>query len=390
MKLYELTAESVSEGHPDKIADQISDAILDACIAEDKNARVACETLISGNKVIIAGEITSNANIRDQISDIVRDIIKGIGYTDPSYGFDLKNCDIEILLRDQSPDISIGVEHPDGQLGAGDQGVMFGYATKETPEFMPLPISLAHKLVQKQAELRIKSALPWLRPDAKSQVTVCYKNNQPVAVEKVILSTQHSPDISTEDIRSAVINRIIKIVIPQSLLCERTRYFVNPTGRFVVGGPAADTGLTGRKNIVDTYGSSCPHGGGSFSGKDPTKVDRSACYMARYIAKNVVAADLAERCTVQIAYAIGVAEPVSFSVDLHGTGKVSEQKLETVIKGIFPLTPGEIIESLNLLRPIYHLTAVYGHFGRELPEFTWERCDKAKDLKSHFKTQTCV
>ena len=390
MKLYELTAESVSEGHPDKIADQISDAILDACIAEDKNARVACETLISGNKVIIAGEITSNANIRDQISDIVRDIIKGIGYTDPSYGFDLKNCDIEILLRDQSPDISIGVEHPDGQLGAGDQGVMFGYATKETPEFMPLPVILAHKLVYKQAELRKKGVLPWLRPDAKSQVTVCYKNNQPVAVEKVVLSTQHSPDISTEDIRSAAIDRIIKIVIPQSLLCERTRYFVNPTGRFVVGGPAADTGLTGRKNIVDTYGSSCPHGGGSFSGKDPTKVDRSATYMARYIAKNVVAAELAERCTVQIAYAIGVAEPVSFSVDLHGTGKVSEQKLETVIKGIFPITPGEIIESLNLLRPIYRLTAVYGHFGRELPEFTWERCDKAKDLKSHFKTQTCV
>lgn len=383
--MYELTSESVSEGHPDKIADQISDAILDACIAEDKNARVACETLISGNKVIVAGEITSTVDIRDQIPEIVRYVTKNIGYTDPSYGFDFKNCDIEILLQKQSPDISVGIKHADGQLGAGDQGVMFGYANKETPEFMPLPVTLAHKLVQKQAELRKKGILPWLRPDAKSQVTVSYKDSQPVTVEKVVLSTQHSPDIGIEDIRSAVINQLIKAVIPKNLLSEGTQYFVNPTGRFVVGGPAADTGLTGRKNIVDTYGSSCPHGGGSFSGKDPTKVDRSACYMARYIAKNIVAADLAERCAVQIAYVIGVAEPVSFLIDLHGTGKVSEQKLETVLKDIFPLTPRGIIESLDLLRPIYRSTAVYGHFGRELPEFTWERCDKAKDLKSHFK-----
>jgi len=386
MKIYELTAESVSEGHPDKIADQISDAILDACIAEDKNARVACETLISGNKVILAGEITSTVNIKDRIPNIVRNVIKDIGYTDSSYGFDFKNCDIEILLRKQSLDISIGVKHPDGQLGAGDQGVMFGYATKETPEFMPLPVTLAHKLLQKQAELRKQGVLSWLRPDAKSQVTVRYKDNLSLTVEKVVLSTQHSPEISIEEVRLTVINQLIKAVIPENLLSKATKYFINPTGRFVVGGPAADTGLTGRKNIVDTYGSSCPHGGGSFSGKDPTKVDRSACYMARYIAKNIVAADLAERCTVQIAYAIGVAKPVSFSIDLHGTGKVSEQKLETSLKDIFPLTPREIIESLDLLRPIYRSTAVYGHFGRELPEFVWERCDKVKDLKSCFKT----
>jgi S-adenosylmethionine synthetase len=382
MSFYELTAESVSEGHPDKIADQISDAILDACIAEDKNVRVACETLITGNKVIIAGEITSSVNIKDRIPEIVRNVVKDIGYTDSSYGFDFKNCDIEILLRPQSPDISIGVKHSDGQLGAGDQGVMFGYATKETPEFMPLPIILAHKLVQKQAELRKNGVLPWLRPDAKSQVTVRYKDNRPVAVENVVFSTQHSPDIKVEEIRSVVINQLIKAVIPENLLSEATRYFVNPTGRFVVGGPAADTGLTGRKNIVDTYGSSCFHGGGSFSGKDPTKVDRSAAYMARYIAKNIVAAELANRCTVQTAYAIGVAEPVSFSIDLYGSGKVSEQKLKTMVKDIFPLTPKGIIESLDLLRPIYRLTTVYGHFGRELPEFTWERTDKIQAIKS--------
>lgn len=385
MRLYELTAESVSEGHPDKIADQISDAILDACITEDKNARVACETLISGNKVIIAGEITSTVNIKDRIPNIVRNVTKDIGYTDSSYGFDFKNCDIEILLRNQSPDISIGVKHSDGQLGAGDQGIMFGYATKETPAFMPLPITLAHKLVKKQTELRKKGVLPWLRPDAKSQVTVCYKDNRPVAIKKVVLSTQHSPGVSIEEIRSAVINQLIKKVIPKNLLSETTKYFVNPTGQFVVGGPAADTGLTGRKNIVDTYGSSCLHGGGSFSGKDPIKVDRSACYMARYIAKNIVAADLAERCTVQTAYAIEIAEPLSFSIDLHGSGKVSEQRLETVVKEIFPLAPSGMIKSLDLLRPIYCSTAVYGHFGRELPEFTWERCDKVKDLKSYFK-----
>jgi S-adenosylmethionine synthetase len=385
MRIYELTAESVSEGHPDKIADQISDAILDACIARDKDARVACETLISGNKVIVAGEITSTVDIRNQIPDIVRSVTKNIGYTDSSYGFDFKKCEIEILLRKQSPDINIGIEHEDEQLGAGDQGIMFGYASDETPESMPLPIILAHKLVQKQAELRKNNILPWLRPDAKSQVTVCYKDNEPIAVKKVVLSTQHSPEINIQDIRSTVIKRIIKDVVPKELLDQEIKYYINPTGRFVVGGPAADTGLTGRKNIVDTYGSICPHGGGSFSGKDPTKVDRSASYMARYIAKNIIAAGLSKRCTVQIAYAIGIVKPLSLTVDLHGTGKVDEMELESAVKEIFHLTPKGIIESLVLLRPIYRSTAAYGHFGRELPEFTWERCDKVKDLKSYLK-----
>jgi S-adenosylmethionine synthetase len=385
MSFYELTAESVSEGHPGKMADQISDAILDAYIAKDKNSRVACETLISGNKVIVAGEITSIVSIQDRIPDIVHNMIRDIGYSDPSYGFDLESCDIEILLRRQSPDISIGIKHADGQLGAGDQGIMFGYATKETPELMPLPITLAHKLVQKQAELRKQGILSWLRPDSKSQVTVLYKGDRPVAVSKVVLSTQHSPDVGIKQIRASVINRLIKAVIPEDLLSEGTQYLINPTGRFIVGGPAADTGLTGRKNIVDTHRGSCPHWGGSFSGKDTTTVDRSACYMARYIAKNVVAADLAERCTVQVAYAIGVPEPISFMLDLHGTGRVNQMKLESIVKEIFCLTPKRIIENLDLLRPIYRSTAVYGHFGRELPEFTWEICDKVQDLKSCFK-----
>jgi len=386
MKEYLFTSESVSEGHPDKLADQIADAILDTCIKEDKNSKVACEILISGKKITVAGEITTTARREDRLSEIITDVVKEVGYTDPSCGLDYKDCQIETILRRQSPDISMGVIRDDGQIGAGDQGTMFGYATRETPQLMPLPISLAHQLVQKQSLLRRSGEIPWLRPDAKSQVTVRYENDKPVTVETVVLSTQHTPEIEIDALRNAVIERIIKDVIPEKLRSSNIEYFVNPTGRFVIGGPAADTGLTGRKNVVDTYGGSCPHGGGSFSGKDPTKVDRSACYMARYIAKNVVAADLADRCTVQLAYAIGVAEPVSFSIDLHGTSKVSEQKLETAIKDIFPLTPRGIIECLDLLRPIYRSTAVYGHFGRELPEFTWERCDKVKDLKNYFKT----
>jgi len=344
---------------------------------------VACEILISGKKIIVAGEITTSASLQDQLSEIITDVVKGVGYIDPSHGLDYKDCQVETLLRQQSPDISMGVIHEDGQIGAGDQGTMFGYATRETPQLMPLPISLAHRLVQKQAELRKTDEIHWLRPDAKAQVTVRYENSRPVAVENVVLSTQHSPEIAIDTLRKAVVEQIIKDVIPEELCSHNVEYLVNPTGRFVIGGPAADTGLTGRKNVVDTYGGSCPHGGGSFSGKDPTKVDRSACYMARYIAKNIVAADLAQRCTVQIAYAIGVTEPVSFSVNLHDTGNVDDRKLETLIKDIFPLTPKGIIEELDLLRPIYQLTAAYGHFGRELAEFTWEKTDKVQALNSY-------
>ena len=385
MKEYLFTAESVSEGHPDKIADQISDAVVDACLTQDKTARIACETMLSGDKVILAGEITTFVELQDQLDRIVRDVIREIGYTDPAFGLDYKQCQIETLLRKQSPDISLGVNRPDGQIGAGDQGVMFGYAVQETPELMPLPISLAHKLVQKQAELRKDGTLSWLRPDAKSQVTVRYRNNQPMNVEKVVLSTQHAPDIRNDQVYTDVARHIIEAVIPEALRSRDIKYYVNPTGRFVIGGPQADTGLTGRKNIVDTYGGSCPHGGGSFSGKDPTKVDRSASYMARYIAKNIIAADLADRCTVQISYAIGVVEPVSVMIDLHGTGRVDEEKLLAAVQEIFPLTPKGIIEALDLLRPIYQRTAVYGHFGRELPEFTWERCDKTQELRNYLK-----
>jgi len=381
-KEYLLTSESVSEGHPDKVADQISDAVLDAHLLHDPYARVACETLLAKNLVVVAGEFTSTANVA--IEDIVRKTLKDIGYTDQSSGIDYRTCKIITSISEQARDISVGVDHADGEIGAGDQGMMFGYATVETPELMPLGISLAHKLVLKQAELRKNERLGWLRPDGKSQVTVRYKGTRPIAVEKVVLSTQHSPGIKREQIREEVTREIIERVIPEELRAKDIQYFVNPTGNFKIGGPQADTGLTGRKIIVDTYGGSCPHGGGAFSGKDPTKVDRTATYMARYIAKNIVAAGLTERCTVQLSYAIGMADPLSVLITTERNGEVDESKLETVVREVFPLTPKGMIETLDLRRPIYQKTAAYGHFGRELPEFTWEKTDKVHQLRNYF------
>jgi S-adenosylmethionine synthetase len=372
---YLFTSESVSEGHPDKIADQISDRILDEFLARDPNARVACETVLADQFVLVAGEFKTAAQavfdeIRGRAEEIVRQTIRDIGYTSIEDGIDPDKCEIKIAFNLQSVHISQGVDQADGEIGAGDQGLMFGYACDETPEFMPLAISLAHKLVRKQAELRKSGALPWLRPDAKSQVSVRYVNDKPVAVEKVVLSTQHSPDISTASLREAVRREIVESVIPVELRSENFEVLINPTGRFEVGGPNGDTGLTGRKIIVDTYGGSCPHGGGAFSGKDPSKVDRSAAYMARYIAKNVVAGGLATRCLVQLAYAIGVVEPVSVMVDTYGTGKQSDEELEVLVRQNFKLTPKGIIDSLDLKRPIYAQTAAYGHFGRSV--FSWE------------------
>lgn len=378
---YLFSSESVSEGHPDKMADQISDAILDACLGQDPESRVACETLLAKNIVLVAGEFRKKAEI--SIQDIVRETVKNIGYTDESLGLDYRKCQIITSISEQSENISMGVEHKDGTLGAGDQGMMFGYATSETPELMPLAISLAHKLVQRQAAVRKNGTLAWLGPDAKSQVTIRYKGDKPLTVETVVLSTQHSPDVGNKRIREEVISEIINKVIPEELRGENIRYLVNPSGRFEFGGPQTDTGLTGRKIIVDTYGGSCPHGGGAFSGKDPTKVDRSGAYMARYIAKNIVAAKIAERCTLQVAYAIGISEPVSLEIDLHGAGIVDDVKLEEAVRRIFDLTPAGIIEMLNLRRPIYQKTASYGHFGRNLPEFTWERTDKVTELRNY-------
>ena len=381
-KEYFFTSESVSEGHPDKMADQISDAVLDAILRKNSCAKVACEVLLTEDQVIVAGEI--NPEIEIPLEDIVRETTREIGYTDPSFGFDYKTCRIMNLLRRQSVDIAGGVDLCNGEIGAGDQGMMFGYATDETPELMPLPILLAHKLVQRQAELRKSGKLPWLRPDAKSQVTLRYAGERPVEVAHVVLSTQHAPDVRIDEIRAAVVEEIIKKIIPEELRAKNIRYSINPTGRFVTGGPKGDTGLTGRKIIVDTYGGSCPHGGGSFSGKDPTKVDRSGAYMARYMAKNVVASGLARRCTVQLSYAIGEIHPTSVMVDLHGTGQADEKKLEGALPSLFDLTPKGMIESLDLRRPIYRKTAAYGHFGRELPEFSWERTDQAAPLKAYF------
>ncbi len=385
VRSYLFTSESVSEGHPDKLADQVSDAILDAFLAEDPNARVACETLVANNLVVIAGEFRTTdptvfAGVRDRADSIARAVLRDVGYRDAETGIDPDRCDVIVRFNHQSPNIAHGVDREDGAIGAGDQGLMFGYACDETPELMPLAISLAHRLVQRQATLRRNGDLSWLRPDAKSQVTVRYEDGRPVAVEKVVLSTQHAPEVSNEIIRAAVIHEIIEPVIPAELRSPRIEYLVNPTGRFVTGGPKGDTGLTGRKIIVDTYGGSCPHGGGAFSGKDPSKVDRSAAYMARYVAKNVVAAGIARRCTLQLAYAIGVAEPVSVHVNVHGTGKVNEARLEQAIREAFDLTPAGIISTLDLLCPIYRATAAYGHFGREEKEFTWERTDKASEL----------
>ena len=380
---YLFTSESVSEGHPDKVADQISDSVLDAILAEDPKGRVACETLVSTGLVVISGEITTTAHINYR--EIAQETVRRIGYNDSDIGFDYKSCAVLAAINRQSPDIAQGVNEGQGldlDQGAGDQGLMFGYACNETPTLMPLPIYYAHRLMERQAEVRRDGRLTWLRPDAKSQLSVKYVDNKPVAIDTVVLSTQHGPDISHADLSEAVIEEIIKPVLPKELISEKTRYLVNPTGRFVVGGPHGDCGLTGRKIIVDSYGGMARHGGGAFSGKDPSKVDRSAAYAARYVAKNVVAAGLADRCEVQIAYAIGVAKPVSLMVDTFGTGKIADEKIVALIGKHFDLRPKGIIQSLNLLRPIYTKTAAYGHFGRDEPEFTWEATDKAAALRA--------
>jgi len=377
-----FTSESVSEGHPDKVSDQVSDAILDAILTQDPKARVACETLVTTGMAVIAGEITTNAIIN--YSEIARQTIKEIGYTDSEMGFDADTCAVLVSIDRQSPDISQGVSEGEGlhkEQGAGDQGLMFGYACNETPELMPMPIQLAHQLVAKLSEVRKSGELHFLRPDSKSQVSVEYVDGKPVRIDTVVISTQHTPDVTHAEIEKHVIEKVVKAVIPAGLLDENTRYYINPTGRFVVGGPMGDCGLTGRKIIVDTYGGMGRHGGGAFSGKDPSKVDRSAAYMGRYVAKNLVAAGLCDRCEVQVAYAIGVAQPVSINVNSFGTGKVSEERLAELVRETFDMRPAAITEQLDLLRPIYKKTAAYGHFGRELPEFTWEKTDKAAILK---------
>nr|WP_218959593.1 methionine adenosyltransferase [Cupriavidus sp. IK-TO18] len=377
-----FTSESVSEGHPDKVADQISDAVLDAILAQDKYARVAAETLCNTGLVVLAGEITTTANV-DYIQ-IARDTIKRIGYDNTEYGIDYKGCAVLVAYDKQSPDIAQGVDRASDDYlnqGAGDQGLMFGYACDETPELMPFPIYYAHRLVERQSLLRRDGRLPWLRPDAKSQVTVRYVDGKPHSVDTVVLSTQHSPDITQAQIREAVIEEIIKPVLPAEMLKETT-YLVNPTGRFVIGGPQGDCGLTGRKIIVDTYGGASPHGGGAFSGKDPSKVDRSAAYAARYVAKNVVASGLARQCQVQVSYAIGVARPINVTVYTEGTGKIPDAKIAELVQEHFDLRPKGIVQMLDLLRPIYEKTAAYGHFGREEPEFSWEATDKAAALRA--------
>ena len=373
---YLFTSESVTEGHPDKIADQISDAVLDAIIGQDPIGRVACETLLTTGLVVVAGEITTSCYV--DIPRVARETIRQVGYTRAKYGFDYETCGVIAAIDEQSGDIAMGVDN----LGAGDQGLMFGYACTETPELMPMPITLAHKLVMRLSELRKTGGADYLRPDGKSQVSVRYVDGKPRAVETVVISSQHSPDVTNERLREDIIERVIVPTIPAELLDRKTCVFhVNPTGRFVTGGPMGDTGLTGRKIIVDTYGGSCPHGGGAFSGKDPTKVDRSACYMARHVAKNVVAAGLADRAMVQVAYAIGVADPVSIMVETFGTGTVPNARLEQMIRRHFDFTPAGIIKYLNLRRPIYRKTAAYGHFGRNEPEFTWEQTNRVKDLR---------
>jgi S-adenosylmethionine synthetase len=373
---YLFTSESVTEGHPDKIADQISDSILDAILAQDPTSRVACETLVTTGLAMVAGEITTNAVVDFQ--KVVRDTIKDVGYTRAKFGFDSETCAVISSIHGQSPDIAMGVDPG----GAGDQGLMFGYACRETDELMPLPIMLAHKLGKGLSCARRDGVMEYLRPDGKSQVSIEYDNGRPVRVDTVVVSTQHSPDVSNEQLRADIQEKIIDRVVPESMVDKNTKYLINPTGRFVVGGPHGDAGLTGRKIIVDTYGGAAPHGGGAFSGKDPTKVDRSACYMARYVAKNVVAGGLADRCQVQLAYAIGVAEPVSVYIDTFGTGVVDDEKISELVRAHFKLTPRGIIETLDLRRPIYKKTAAFGHFGRTDPEFTWERTDKATVLRA--------
>ncbi len=383
MSQYLFSSESVSEGHPDKVADQISDGVLDAILAQDPKARVACETLTSTGLIVISGEITTSAQIN--YIDVARDVVRRIGYNSSDIGFDYQTCAVLTALNRQSPDIAQGVDEGRGldlDQGAGDQGLMFGYACDETDTLMPLPIHLAHRLVQRQAELRKDGRLPFLRPDAKSQVSVRYVDGEVTAIDTVVLSTQHDPDVSHAQLSEAVIEEIVKPVIPAALLGAQTRYLINPTGRFVIGGPMGDCGLTGRKIIVDTYGGAARHGGGAFSGKDPSKVDRSAAYAMRYVAKNIVAAGLARRCEVQVAYAIGVAKPVSLMVNTFGTGKVSDERLAELVQEHFDLRPKGIIQSLDLLRPIYSKTAAYGHFGREEPEFTWEARDRVEALRA--------
>lgn len=377
-----FTSESVSEGHPDKMADQISDSILDAILAQDPKARVACETMITTGMVVIAGEVTTTAVVN--YAELVRNTIKEIGYSGSETGFDWETCAVLVSLDRQSPDISQGVTEGEGMFkeqGAGDQGLMFGYACNETESLMPMPIQLAHQLVERLAEVRKSGLLNFLRPDSKSQVSVEYENGRPVRVDTVVISTQHTPEVSHQAITEGVMDEVIRKVIPANLLDEKTRFFINPTGRFVLGGPMGDCGLTGRKIIVDTYGGMGRHGGGAFSGKDPSKVDRSAAYMGRYVAKNLVAAGLCERCEVQVAYAIGVAEPVSVMVNTFGTGLLAENRLAALVREVFDLRPRAITEQLDLLRPIYRKTAAYGHFGRNLPEFSWERTDKAEVLR---------
>ncbi len=382
MSEFLFTSESVSEGHPDKVADAISDAVLDAILSQDKHGRVAAETLVHTGLVVMAGQVTTSAVV--DYAQVARRVVKRIGYTDSDIGFDYKSCGVLVCYDQQSPDIAAGVDEGKGldlDQGAGDQGLMYGFACDETPELMPMPIAYSHRLMERQAEMRRDGRLPWLRPDAKSQVTIKYVDGRPVAIDTVVISTQHTPDISHEPLTEAVIEEIIKPVIPAALL-KGTRFLINPTGRCVIGGPQGDTGLTGRKIIVDTYGGYSRHGGGAFSGKDPSKVDRSAAYAGRYVAKNIVAAGLASKCEVQVAYAIGVAKPVSVLVETFGTGKIADDKIGKLVEKHFDLRPKGIIHSLDLLRPIYEKTAAYGHFGREEPEFTWEKTDKAAALKA--------
>jgi len=375
-----FTSESVSEGHPDKVADQISDAVLDAIIAQDPRARVACETLVKTGMVVLAGEITTNAWVDTEA--LVRKVVCDIGYDHGDIGFDGQSCAVLNAIGKQSADIAMGVDEAnDHEQGAGDQGLMFGYASNETDVFMPAPITYSHLLVKRQSEVRKNKTLPWLRPDAKSQITFRYENNKPVAIEAVVLSTQHSPDISAKALHEAVMDEIILPVLPKEWLHKDTKYFINPTGQFIIGGPVGDCGLTGRKIIVDTYGGMARHGGGAFSGKDPSKVDRSAAYMGRYVAKNIVAAGLAERCEIQVSYAIGVAEPTSISVETFGTSKLSEDRLVQIVRDHFDLRPKGLIATLDLLKPIYQVTAAYGHFGRTEDTFSWEKTDKVDALK---------